>query len=349
MRARGADPATPPRHQSDEPSAHAGGAAAPRAWLLAEAKAGMRNQALALAAALGLDFEEPPVHRRWFLDRLPQSIFASRPVLYAHGLRGPWPDVVIGSGRYAGRLSAAIKRVHPRLRNVQIQDPRAARHSFDVIVTPAHDRLQGKNVIHTHGALHAMTPAALTADAAGWAERLGGSGRLLAVFLGGPTRRVPFRPADVDTLCRELRTLGEAGDWRIALCASRRTPILLRARLAVALGGSLHLMWLGAGDNPYRGLLALADAFIVSADSVNMTSEALASGRPVHRWGTPAPGSRIARFHRAMEAAGRVRPWRGRPEHWAYEPLDELGNLASVVAERLGLAAPVALSRPQAG
>jgi len=319
-----------------------------RTWVLAEAKAGMRNQALALADALGLAFEAPPLTRIWWLDRLPQWLFASRPVLAAHGLTGPWPDVVIGSGRYAGRLSAALKRLRPRLLNVQIQDPRSERQRFDVIVTPAHDRLRGDNVIHTLGALHAMTPARLAADAAVWAPRLAGPGRLLAVLLGGPTRRAHFDATALASLCDELRALSLAGDWRVALCASRRTPAPLRRLLAERLNEHLHLLWLGEGENPYRGLLALADAFLVSADSVNMASEALAFGRPVHRWGQVARGSRIGRFHAALEARGLVRPWRGEPEDWASAALDELAGTATLIAARLGLPPPASAGRASA-
>jgi len=328
--------------------ATAGGAdpQATRAWILAEPKAGMFHQALALAGALGLHVATPTVRRRWYLDCLPQSLFASRLVLAAHGLREPWPDLVIGSGRYGGRLSAALKRLHPRLRNVQIQDPRTARHCFDVIVTPVHDRLRGPNVIHTVGALHALSRARLAPAAAAWAARLDGPGPLLAVLLGGPTRRAPFHTAQFDTLCDELLVLAGAGGWRVGLCASRRTPVHLRAQLAARLAGRLQLLWLGEGENPYRGLLALADAFLVSADSVNMASEALASGRPVHRWGGTTPGSRIARFHQSLEAQGLVRPWRGQPEYWAYPALDELPGVAEVIAGRLGLPRPPGLAPP---
>ena len=44
----------------------------------------------------------------------------------------------------------------------------------------------------------------------------------------------------------------------------------------------LHRFRSGDPDNPYFGILALADAFIVSSDSVAMLSEAAATGRDVH-------------------------------------------------------------------
>ena len=41
-------------------------------------------------------------------------------------------------------------------------------------------------------------------------------------------------------------------------------------------------VWDGGGDNPYLALLADADAIFVTPDSVNMASEAAATGRPVY-------------------------------------------------------------------
>ena len=40
--------------------------------------------------------------------------------------------------------------------------------------------------------------------------------------------------------------------------------------------------WGGGGDNPYRGLLALADAFVVTGESMSMLGEAAAMGRPLY-------------------------------------------------------------------
>ena len=42
------------------------------------------------------------------------------------------------------------------------------------------------------------------------------------------------------------------------------------------------MLWDGTGDNPYFGILALADRLIVTEESISMVSEALATGRPVH-------------------------------------------------------------------
>ena len=44
----------------------------------------------------------------------------------------------------------------------------------------------------------------------------------------------------------------------------------------------LHHWRAGDNDNPYFGILGLADKFIVTADSISMLSEACATGKPVY-------------------------------------------------------------------
>ena len=41
-------------------------------------------------------------------------------------------------------------------------------------------------------------------------------------------------------------------------------------------------LWDGTGDNPYFAFLALADAIVVTEDSVNMVTEAAGTGKPVY-------------------------------------------------------------------
>ncbi|SFB65699.1 ELM1/GtrOC1 family putative glycosyltransferase, partial [Azotobacter beijerinckii] len=56
-----------------------------------------------------------------------------------------------------------------------------------------------------------------------------------------------------------------------------------------------------AADNPYRALLALADAFVVTGESVSMLTEACLSGRPVAVFPLPVRRSWKSRLHHALE------------------------------------------------
>ena len=66
-----------------------------------------------------------------------------------------------------------------------------------------------------------------------------------------------------------------------AVAAHETPPRSGRSRHALA-AKPFGTLWDETGDNPYFGILALADRLIVTAESISMISEALATGRPVH-------------------------------------------------------------------
>lgn len=306
---------------------------------MAEAKAGMLQQAEALAEALGLAWETRTLQRHPWLDLLPQGLWHSIGALDVHGLTPPWPDIVIASGRYAARVALAIRSHRPEVALCQIQDPRWARRRFKVIVTPRHDATPGGNVIATLGSVHGISSSRLATAANAWQDRLHPDSRpLLAILLGGPTRHCRWSSGAWDELLTQLEQLHREQAWRLAVSASRRTPKAWVDLAEQRLGPLCQVFYRGqAGANPYRGMLGLADAILVTADSVNMLTEAAATEAVVYRWGEVRPHSRLARFHAAMAAAGHLQDWglpiaaRKRP------PLLELPELAAAVCQRLGL------------
>jgi mitochondrial fission protein ELM1 len=82
-------------------------------------------------------------------------------------------------------------------------------------------------------------------------------------------------------------------------------------------------------------MMANADAIVVTADSVNMVSEAVATGAPVHVFELPRGSARHRVFLDELRRRGLVRPFRGRLEAWAYEPLDTTPLVARALGEGL--------------
>ena len=62
---------------------------------------------------------------------------------------------------------------------------------------------------------------------------------------------------------------------------------------------------MASGENPYFGMLALADAIVVTMDSVSMVSEAVATHAPVLLAALPGRSRRIEAFHQTLLAEGR--------------------------------------------
>jgi mitochondrial fission protein ELM1 len=81
-------------------------------------------------------------------------------------------------------------------------------------------------------------------------------------------------------------------------------------------------------------LLGLAEAVVVTEDSVNMLSEAATSGLPLHIFRLSRTSPKIAAFCADLIARGAARPFEGRIQQWRYTPLGEADRIAAEVVAR---------------
>jgi mitochondrial fission protein ELM1 len=132
-------------------------------------------------------------------------------------------------------------------------------------------------------ALHDITPLSLQVAAGAWRDRLASLGHpLVGVAVGGDLRGRPFSETDAERLTRGLQRLRRDFGASLAITPSRRTPPSALALITKTFEADERVfVWDLKGDNPYRGILALADSLVVTTDSVSMVSEAIATGRPV--------------------------------------------------------------------
>lgn len=326
--------------------AASGGAAAcaatadlPEVWALHDSKAGMRSQVLGLAEATGLPFVEKALRvRRPWAWLPPQVWLAPLAAVADQGwpLRPPWPRLVIGCGRNTAAPALAIRRAAGgRTLAVQIQDPRIGRDAFDLMVVPAHDRLRGKRVVVTAGAVHRVTPERLAEALRGFPALTALPRPVVGVLLGGANRAYRFDPTRLGAIAAAIAAAVRRCGGSVVATPSRRTGAAGLAALREHLGSLPGEIWDGAGTNPYYAYLAIADALLVTADSVSMISEAAATGKPVHVIALPGGDRKFARFHERMQRAGVTRPFVGDIEAWSYAPLDDTARAGAAVRELL--------------
>lgn len=310
-------------------------------WALTEGFAGMENQCVGLAEAVGIRSEIITVRRpRTPLKYLPPSLWPN-PLASAVGvavLSPPWPDLLISSGRGSVAAALAIRYLGGgKTFTVHIQTPYVASSSFDLVVIPQHDSLRADNVVVTRTALHRVTKEKLVEAARNFKERLSHLPRpLIAVLVGGSSRHLKCSPEIMYRMAYQLVLAARECGGGLAVTTSRRTgeenEKILRERLQ-----SVPLyFWDGVEENPYFGLLALADAIVVTSDSVSMVSEACASGKPVHVFDMGDGHKKLRQFHKALMDDGVTRPFAGTIEQWSYDPPNETERVATIVRERLG-------------
>jgi len=89
--------------------------------------------------------------------------------------------------------------------------------------------------------------------------------------------------------------------------------------------------------NPYESWLAHADMFVVTADSINMTGEACASGKPVYVFEPKGGSAKFMRFHESLRRYGATRKLPdsfSQLEKWTYAPLDSASQIAAEIQKR---------------
>ena len=306
----------------------------------------MEAQGIAVAEAVGLPFSLKRVRVTGAMRLVPAALQLMVPPARLLGfiaanepLEAPWPRLLISIGRRSVPIALAIKRLSsPKAFALHIQNPKVPPRLFDLIAAPVHDGFEAPNVIATFGAVHSVTSARLAEAGKRFAPRVAPLPHpRVAVLLGGESQAFSFPPDQAAVLGAKLAGIAKESGGALLVTPSRRT----RADSVVALSHTIkdvpHLLWDGTGDNPYFAFLALADAIVVTEDSVNMVTEAAGTGKPVYVQSLPGRSTRLARFHRLMQERGATRPFEGRLESWSYAPINDTEMVASAIRRALHL------------
>jgi uncharacterized protein len=311
-------------------------ASPPSCWVVTDGKAGMISQCVGLAEALGSapDIKTVRLRTPW-RDLTPYFRLGGRLQFTADSdsLEPPWPDLLIATGRHSVAASILVRRLAAdKTRTVQIQNPVISPSHFDLVVTPRHDNLQGDNVVVTRGALHRVTPAMLKEGVEQLAWRLQHlKPPYISVLIGGSNGVYRLGSEEMQSIAARLVACTRALKASLIITPSRRTGEANREILKDALVDVPHYLWTGQGDNPYFGLLGMADFIVVTADSVNMVSEAASTGKPVYVAALPGGSAKFGDFHQRLTQEGVTRPFEDKLEPYVYQPLDDVAMVADKV------------------
>jgi len=299
-------------------------------WVVSEGMAGTQNQCVAVAEALGVSFETKQISLKEPWKSLSPFMGFERSYSFSPALHGPWPDLVIASGRKSIAASRYIKRMSKgKSFTVPIQDPRTDMRDFDLVAVPYHDPARGENVIVSDGAPNRVTQARLEAAMREFPQFGIMSSPRVAVLIGGSSKAYTMSEGVTNTLAAQLRGL----DAQLMVTSSRRTGAKNEAILRRALPNAYF--YDGSGPNPYFAMLAAADYILVTADSASMISDACSSGKPTYMINLEGGHPRIDKLHNHLQDLGALRVFEGNLEDYSYAPLNDAEKISDAIRERI--------------
>lgn len=261
----------------------------PVAWLLDDQRIGNLNQLKAITYYLKdkLDVREYEISFNHMIS-LPNMIN----FLLGTGIdidpsnlsKKPAPYFILSAGRRSALAALKLKKIYPDAKIIQIMRPNLPAKCFDFIITPKHDNYTNSTIETT------LTPNFINQDtlkkASGeWQKEFSDIKEpILAVIIGGDTKHNKVPDDTIIKLCNDLLKLKSKSGCHICITTSRRTSNSNIKYIKNILDGeaSLYLWGLNSKRNPYLAMLSYSHSIMVSADSISMVSDGLATGKPIY-------------------------------------------------------------------
>ena len=329
----------------------------PSVWCVADGRAGILNQTLALAAALAeparaaaLAHIRSEAHRDapmilqpegWQLALPPDlwpSPLAALPADQRALLAPPWPDVWIAAGRRSIPYSRMVRTLSSgKTIVVQTQNPRVGLSAFDLVIPPEHDQVRAApNVFPIVGPPVWFAKARIDDAEARFPALRAAQGQKVLVSIGGDSKNYRMTEANVASIEGAIQRLAEGRSFWITV--SRRTPEHARVRLrrlAATLGGAFWETEARDGPNPYVAFLANCDVAMVTCESANMIADPAFFGKPVHLLKLDGGSPRFDRLHQGFIGRNAARWFTGGLQTWTYAPVREAGRAADEIVRRV--------------
>ena len=285
--------------------------ARPRIWVVLGDKAGDNAQVEAVVQALPWPCERKYVHMRdeWAVakPRVEPTLHHIDPAP-SDPLEPPWPDLVITIGRRPSMVALWLRaQSGGDTRIALVGKPSGALEWFDLVIVSAEVQLPPlPNVLSINLPLMSVDEAAVQAAANTWEPRLADLPRpLVAILVGGPTGPFIYDEAVTDRFVAIARDVVTVEGGTPYITTSRRTPpAVVKALQARLPDGARLFAWTpDSTENPYRGLLGLADRFMVTGDSISMMVEVARLRRPLALLDLPT--SRLGAFDQLRRSLAR--------------------------------------------
>ncbi len=300
--------------------------------LLTEGLHGMISQVEGLAKALDLEYFHEKIELNNFWKLIPPSLTPIKNYVFKNNIENEF-DIIISCGRKSVIPSIYLKKnSRKNIINIHIQNPKVSFNNFDYIIAPEHDRISGKNVISSKGALHYLTIEEIENSRDYLQSRTNSKKDVLTLILGGPTKYYNYSTQNIKSIFSNIKNLTEKNNLHLIVIPSNRTPMETVSLAKSELINDTTIIET-VDKKAYLSALCLAKYIVVTCDSSSMISEAALTGKPIYvaMIETKRNDKRFKKFRKLFENMNILRKLNDKLETWDYEKLDEANRVSKLI------------------
>ena len=189
-------------------------------WILSDNLIGHEKQSISLAEKLNINYKLIKIKKINFFKRNLSKLFNLEKKKF---FKPPYPKIIISCGKSTAYYSKMIKqKTKNKIFSIFIQKPPINLNSFDVVVSPKHDKCKGLNVIETEGALTKINSKYIKNINKKKPPRILKE-KFISVLIGGDSRHHKITRPILDKIIKNLKSIEEQKKIRIFILVSRRT------------------------------------------------------------------------------------------------------------------------------
>ena len=192
------------------------------------------------------------------------------------------PDLVISCGRIAAPFNLYIKHLH-NCKNIHVLNPYIKYNKFDLIFVPKHDNLiKSKNIIETRTSIVNREKLIISKKESSLFNKyfkIPSKKKIVTILLGGDGGSGTLRTDDINKLVSYIKN-EKNNNYFYCFLFSRRTNKIMKEKIKKNFNKTSYI-WNEISPNPYWFLLKKSEYIVVTADSISMTSESIASKKNV--------------------------------------------------------------------
>lgn len=317
-------------------------------WLIIDEKVGNANQAIALAKALGINYE---------LKKLEYNFFAKLPnwlkfdsligIKNAAVLQEPYPDIIISSGRKTAAASSYLKKISPEIFTIHLMHPDLAFKNFDLVCLPLHDKQEQhqvfNNITYSVGAPCFLDKKQIEKKSKEFLlEYSNLKPPFISLIIGGKTKDGDYSEEEILWLADKASELALKNKAYLLITTCRRTNPNISSKITSKLTAPFFFFdWhnMDLKNNPYQAFLYLSDYFITTGDSVSVACESLSTGKPLYVYRKDnLLYHKHKKFLDYLHNFGYIKYLNEKTENlekWDYQPLQEAEKLGKIIEEKM--------------